>query len=533
MRKSILLCWGSVGLFKWIKIIMCALLIFALAGCQRTQTDEVVTKKNQALQGPSAITTKSDTLRLSMGKPETLNPLENTDVSVDKVLRLLFEPLFVQNQNNEIQPNLAESYSVENNGNTVNIKLRSGLKWDDGNPITASDIVYSVKFLQKAGDNVIYKSNVKNVKSCYAKDNLTATITYSQPVGAVVYSLCFPIVSKHYYGSGTGSSMKPVGNGLYKFSDYTLVKEMNLVASKNFNTSPLIPKVNVIISDDEETSLNALEHNVIDALTVDTSKLGKLSSDMASNAAVYSTNKFEFLGLNLKKNIFADINARQALAHLMPTNEIVNNVYINRAVKSITPINPSNSCVSGIGVDSYDYNETTANTLILACGLTKSDFAFTILVNDDNAERKKTANIISKKFNANGLNTRVEAVPFETYAQRIADGEYDTFIGGVELSGNMDLTSLLMSSSTPENNGSNYFGYADANMDRLIGIASSSADIDSYKTAINELNKYCSSQLPLLGICFRSEALVTNNVTGLKTPSDGNVYGNMYQWTMK
>ena len=111
MRKSILLCWGSVGLFKWIKIIMCALLIFALAGCQRTQTDEVVTKKNQALQGPSAVTTKSDTLRLSMGKPETLNPLENTDVSVDKVLRLLFEPLFVQNQNNEIQPNLAESYS--------------------------------------------------------------------------------------------------------------------------------------------------------------------------------------------------------------------------------------------------------------------------------------------------------------------------------------------------------------------------------------------------------------------------------------
>lgn len=348
-----------------------------------------------------------------------------------------------------------------------------------------------------------------------------------------MYSLCFPIVSEHYYGSGTGSSMKPVGSGLYKFSNYTLVKEMNLVASKNFNTSPLIPKVNVIISDDEETSLKALEHNVIDALTVDTSSLGKLSSDMAANAAVYSTNKFEFLGLNLKKNIFADINARQALAHLLPTSEIVNNVYINRAVKSITPINPSNSCVSGIGVDSYDYNETTANTLILACGLTKSDFAFTILVNDDNVERKKTADIISKKLNANGLNTKVEVVPFETYAQRIADGEYDAFIGGVELSGNMDLTSLLMSSSTPENNGANYFGYADANMDRLIGIASSSADIDSYKTAINELNKYCSSQLPLLGICFRSEALVTNNVTGLKTPSDGNVYGNMYQWTMK
>lgn len=148
-------------MLKWIKIIMCALLILALAGCQRTQTDEVVTENDQALQGPTAVTTKSDTLRLSMGKPETLNPLENTDVSVDKVLRLLFEPLFVQNQNNEIQPNLAESYSVENNGNTVNIKLRSGLKWDDGNPITAEDIVYSVKFCRKPVNNVIYKNSVK------------------------------------------------------------------------------------------------------------------------------------------------------------------------------------------------------------------------------------------------------------------------------------------------------------------------------------------------------------------------------------
>ena len=81
-----------------------------------------------------------------------------------------------------------------------------------------------------------------------------------------------------------------------------------------------------------------------------------------------------------------------------------------------------------------------------------------------------------------------------------------------------------MSSSTPENNGANYFGYADANMDRLIGIASSSADIDSYKTAINELNKYCSSQLPLLGKCYRSEAIVTKNLTGIKTTKDENVY---------
>ena len=73
---------------------MCALLILALAGCQRTQTDEVVTENDQALQGPTAVTTKSDTLRLSMGKPETLNPLENTDVSVDNFIFYYVKPIY-------------------------------------------------------------------------------------------------------------------------------------------------------------------------------------------------------------------------------------------------------------------------------------------------------------------------------------------------------------------------------------------------------------------------------------------------------
>ena len=69
--------------------------------------------------------------------------------------------------------------------------------------------------------------------------------------------------------------MKPVGNGSYKFDNYTLVKEMNLSASSTgLNGSPYISKINVKIMPDADTEFQALESDVIDTATVDINNLG-------------------------------------------------------------------------------------------------------------------------------------------------------------------------------------------------------------------------------------------------------------------
>ena len=235
-----------------ISLIVACTMIFTACGTEKaTENNSVQTEEK------TVSPTTGGTMTIAMHKPETLNPIKNRDNTVDKVLRLIYEPLFVVNENMQVVPNLAESYTI--NGNTVTLKLKSGVKWDDGTNLTASDVTYTLSQLEDAELDTIYKSCAENITSYSKVDNNTIKISYSKGLGSVGYSLCFPVIPKHYYNSNKADEMKPVGNGSYKFDNYTLVKEMNLSASSTgLNGSPYISKINVKIMPDADTEFQAL-----------------------------------------------------------------------------------------------------------------------------------------------------------------------------------------------------------------------------------------------------------------------------------
>lgn len=505
-----------------INIILICCLLFAGCGKENIHENNAGESVEKNTSQKAAI---GGTMTLAMHKPETLNPINNRDNTVDRVLRLIYEPLFVVDENMQVIPNLAESYDVK--GNTVTLKLKSGVKWEDGNAVTSSDVIYTLSQLEDAGLDTIYKSCTDNMTSYSKVDDLTVKISYSKGLGSVGYSLCFPVIPKHYYGGKAAEDMKPVGNGAYKFTDYTLVKEMNLIASETgLKGRPYITNINVKIMPDTATEIQALEAGVIDAMTVDINSLGSLSTELSSNAKEFPSNQFEFLGFNVKNEMFSNVNVRQGLAHLIPGEDIINDIYLNKMTESVTPINPSNAYTSKVGEDSYEFDKNLANTLVSAGGKGFSDFSFNILVNSENSARVESAKLISEAFNSVGMHTGVEAVSFTEYEEKLKSGDFAMYLGGVRLKENMDIMSVAGSSGSI-----NYGGYADVNMDKLIGDCTSAISEEGYKAALNELNKYISTQLPVIGIGFKSDILVTNNrIKGDKNPAANNIYGNINDW---
>lgn len=499
-------------------------LCFLAVGCGGSNTTENKSTVD-AEQSKTDNASVGGIMTLAMHKPETLNPIKNRDNTVDKILRLIYEPLFVVNENMQVVPNLAESYEV--NGNTVTLKLKSGVKWEDGNTVTADDVIYTLKQIEDADLDTIYKSCSENIESYSKTDDLTVKISYSKGLGSVGYSLCFPVIPKHYYNGKAAEDIKPVGNGAYRFSGYTLVKELKLAASETgLNGRPYISNINVEIISDTNTEIKALEAGVVDAMTLDINSLGYLPTELSGNGVEFPTNQFEFIGFNIKNNLFSNINVRQGLAHLIPRESIINDIYLNKMTESVTPLNPSNIYTSKVGEDSYEFDSNLAGTLILAGGKSFESFNFNILVNIENSARVESAKLISESFNSVGMNTRVEAVSFSEYSERLKNGNFDIYLGGVRLKENMDIASLAASSGNI-----NYGGYADVNMDKLIGDCTSAISEEGYKAALNELNKYISSQLPVVGIGFKSELLVTNGrIKGEKKPSVNNIFGNVHQW---
>lgn len=505
-----------------ISFMMIICLLFG--GCANDNT----TENSENTQVEHTVTHKAvigGTITLAMHKPETLNPIKNRDNTVDRVLRLIYEPLFVVDKNMQIVPNLAESYTIS--GNTVTLKLKSGVNWQDGNSVCADDVIYTLSQLEKAELDTIYKSCVENLISYSKVDNLTVKINYSKGLGSIGYSLCFPVIPKHYYSGNAADDMKPIGNGSYIFSDYTLVKEMNLMASEiGLMGRPYINNINVKIIPDTETEIQALEAGVVDAMVLDINKLGSLSTELSNNSYEFPTNQFEFIGFNVKNDLFSNVNVRQGFAHLIPRESIINDIYINKMTESVTPINPANAFTSKVGEDSYEFDTNLANTLFSAGGKGFSSFTFNILVNSENSARVESAKLISEAFNSVGMHTAVEAVNFAEYEERLKSGNFTMYLGGVRLKENMDIMAI-----TGSNGNINYGKYADVNMDKLIGDCTSAISEEGYKAALNELNKYISTQLPVIGIGFKSDILVTNSrIKGEKTPTINNIYGDINNW---
>lgn len=499
------------------------LILAILCGCGQSAA---VVSDNDSAKEEAGIPVTGGTLRLAMKKPETLNPLLNRDDSVDKVLRLIFEPLFTLDSEMHISPDMAEGYTLSNGGRTVTIKLKEGMLWQDGAPVTADDIVYSVGVLKRAAGDAIYKGCIENVISCSKTEELTAVINYDKPMGIAGYSLCFPIIPAQYYKKGN-VDMYPLGSGFYKFKDYTLVKEMNLTASDScFRGKPYITNVNVKIMPDKATQLQALSAGVIDCVSADINELGSLDGELGKNAHSYNTNHFEYIGVNTKKAPFSNVSARQAIACALSPEDIISDIYINKATASFTPIDPNYPYYSDVGMAVYENDSNMVNALISAGGLTKNDFTFTILVNSENSARMETARMLSAAFNENGFNTKVEAVSFQQYTDRLSKGSFDMFIGGVRLKENMDLSQLVGTDGAV-----NYGRYSNSNVDKLIAACNNAADEESYKRALSELNKALSTELPLIGIGFEAETLVTDpHIKGLVQPSLNNLYGNIDQW---
>ena len=95
---------------------------------------------------------------------KTLNPLVNSDESVDAALSLMYEKLIVIDESGKAQPNIAESWTFDEDGSTAYINLKNNVCFSDGTRLTAYDVAYSLKTIDNA-ENSYYKNCVDNIKT--------------------------------------------------------------------------------------------------------------------------------------------------------------------------------------------------------------------------------------------------------------------------------------------------------------------------------------------------------------------------------
>lgn len=503
-------------------------LLAGLSSCSSIESETpsetpttVPTESREATPTPIPAPAAGGELVLSMRPAITLNPILNKDETVDKILGLIFEPLALYDSSFRIVPNekICKSIDMSFDGLSLVVRLSSDAYWSDGEKITSADLIYTFDTLSKADDDVIYKENMSNIDSYMKIDDENVRITFSKPIAFAAGCLRLPIIPKHYYSAGIPArELAPLGNGAYIFSSLSSVREMRLKASDNAAKPAYITDIKVLITP-EASDLDSFRSGITDLCEMSVIEFGNIGANR--NAYEFESTQLEFIGFNLRSETWGMETNRKAVAHCISKADVLEGIYLNRAVTAETPIHP-NSWVYTDDVKRYEFNLETAKSLYL--GGTET----TILINEGNRERLEIAKMLKRNLLRIGVEAEIISLPYEEYVQSIEIGDYEIIVSGFNLSADNKLSWILHSGD--ETGNGNILGYSDPLMNSLLLAAETSVGDFSAKQAYADLQKRIADELPFISLVFRKDALITDKKLYGVVPSYGCIFGNVNEW---
>lgn len=506
---------------KIVLIIITIAIISLMSGCNKEsniQQEPNIIQPTQDIQEP-AVPQSGGKIRISMRNPQTLNPILNMDKTVDQTLKLVFDTLVTFDENDQVVPNLAESWVINQEGTALEIKLKSNIKWHDGNVLTSKDVVASLDAIKSASDSP-YKLCLGNIISYQAINDNTLKIVYKERFSGYAHMLYFPIIPSHIVDLNTN----PIGTGPYKIESFADTKQMILQHNSNyFKGSPHIPTIEVLVTPGPESDLYSFDQGLIDVVSTDVMDWEKYAKNKKSRIHEYMTMYYDYIGINFNKTILQDIKTRQALLYAANRPYLLEKFYLNHGETTDVPVSPL-SWLYEPQSKQYETDIDKAKELLGGKSLNLE-----LLVNSENMQRKNVALALKKMYKDIGVNIEVIELDEETYIQRIQKNQYDLFLGGWNLSIIPDLSFAFHSSGVI--GGSNYGRYTNDKMDQLLKSAFVATSSNQLKAAYSQLQLHIASELPYISLYFRTGALITNEkIRGEIKPHHMNVYQNINEW---
>ncbi|MCX7774383.1 MAG: ABC transporter substrate-binding protein [Clostridia bacterium] len=257
-------------------------------------------------QGPA----QGGFLNLFMTTPDTLNPLTTKNPYVRQLSTFVFDPLFKENLDGSMKADLADSFTFSQDSSILDIKLKDGILFHDGEPLTADDVVFSVESVKRAGDKSLYRDHVSNIQSVKAVSRLDIRIVMNAPDMRLTEKLTFPILPQHVFKDwpieGQPADRKLVGTGSFKFDSYKdntikLVRNDNwwfVSKADGLNHPVWLDGIHFRVYKDDSEMMVAFQKQEVDIAFLEDGDLQSYSKRADIFFSQYENNTLEFIALS-------------------------------------------------------------------------------------------------------------------------------------------------------------------------------------------------------------------------------------------
>ena len=261
-------------------------------------------------------------------EPPVLDPTKNAAAAIREVTSPgIFESLGRIDRTGAIGPGLAESWTISPDGKEYVFKIRSGVKFHDGEALDASVVKFSLDRLFAANSTVPAKSLYTDIEKVEVVDPTTVKITLKSPNSFLLYSLSLGDAGIMHPKSAPTNDKKPIGTGPFMFKERKEGNSITLVKSPTWRDPGSIKFNTVIfkIVKDPSAQVNALLAGDVDTIPGFQAPelVDRLKKDPRFAVVVGTTEGEVILAINNTKKPFNDLKVRQAIAYAINREELI------------------------------------------------------------------------------------------------------------------------------------------------------------------------------------------------------------------
>ena len=496
----------------------------------------------------------------ALGTPVSVSPLTAVTQVDRDLVALVFAGLVRNGPRGSMVPDLAERWSVDPTGTTWTVRLRADARWHDGEPVTADDVVFTIRTLQDPAYPGAAAKSWSDV-TVAATDARIVTFTLSTPLGGFLQALTQPIAPAHLLADvpiellpDHPFGQQPVGSGAFSIADLTgdgarLVPATGIPAeapsadpgalpTDSLRTPapavrperplPYLAGIDIQFYDDPARLAADFRAGRLDAVSGLPPELAaELGATDGSRLLRYPGATLTTVLLNLRPTHpeFAVPAVRTALLAAIDRGALVRSAFAMSAATAAGPIPPSSPMFDAAADPPVVYDTKAARKALKAADWTeeedgwhlpkaKSPLTIEVLspTRAANPGLFEAAERVTADWKAIGLTvTHVDLPPSEFVADRLARGEFAAAVVDVTLGLDPDLYPLLASSQTLAGR-SNIIGVQDPTLDALLVSARAPGTEVERKTAYKALQEQLAKGRYLLPLAFADEVVAVHDV---------------------
>ena len=472
-------------------------------------------------------------------EPQSLSLLgKNNDRHSDLFARLVTDSLVQYDAHLELHPMLATDWELSEDRRTVTFRLREGVRWHDGQPLTASDVVFSVeKARDPATEAPSYIAQFQDLVRLEAVDDLTVVAEYSKPFTDFLEGWTVPILPEHLAGRDpdllSGEFARhPVGCGPFRFVRHQPGTEVVLEANPDYwGGKPQVQGISLSIVPDDRTAYEALLKGDLHLIGVPPD----LWAEARSSPEADRLGRLLFYRLAVwymawhqdgSNPFFDDAAVRRAMLLALDREPFIEKVLNGLGKAAATTYHPD-SMWADPGITPVPFDPDRAGRLLDGAGWRDHDgdgvrdrdgraFEFTLTMPTPKQEvTSRIAVWIQQSLAEIGVRMEIEILEWGAFLERRKAGQFDAVMARLTFSPIPDQYELYHSSA--QEDGFNFFGLEDGEVDRLLEQGRETFDVDERLQIYRRLQRRLDELQPIAALFhFAAPVLHDPRLRGLQ-----------------